>query len=79
MRAFSAVLAADPLPAPHFRCMIRTCRSAIYAVLLVSLAGCGGTDSPTDPPVATTLTLSSTTLSFSSLGETQQLTATVRD
>ena len=79
MRAFSAVLAADPLPTPHFRCRIRTCRSAIYAVLLVSLAGCGGTDSTTDPPVATTLTLSSTTLSFSSLGETQQLTATVRD
>ena len=44
------------------------------------LGACGGTDSPSDTgPVATTVILSSATLSFSSVGETQQLTATVRD
>jgi len=48
----------------------------LLAVLLVNLAGCGGT---TDPSVATSVTLSPTTLSFSSLGDTEQLTATVRD
>ena len=48
----------------------------LLTVLLVNLAGCGGT---TDPPVATTVMLSPTTLSFSSFGETQQLTATVLD
>ena len=48
----------------------------LLTVLLVNLAGCGGT---TDPLVATTVLLLPTTLSFSSLGETQQLTATVLD
>ena len=48
----------------------------LLTVLLVNLAGCGGT---TDPSVATSVTLSPTTLSFSSLGDTEQLTATVRD
>ncbi len=54
----------------------------VLTLLLLILAGCDGTESPTettDTPVATTVTLSATTLSFSSLGDTQQLTATVRD
>ena len=64
--------------------MIRTHTRGLLRLLLVSLAGCGGTESPietTEPPtpVATTLTLSETALSFSSLGGTEQLTATVRD
>ena len=53
----------------------------LLTLLLLSLAGCGGTDSLTDPvtSVATTVLLSATTLSFSSFGDSQQLTATVRD
>ena len=57
--------------------------------LLLFLAACGGSDagSPTEPPtpptppahIATTLTLSGTVLAFFWLGETQQLSATVRD
>ena len=59
---------------------------AVGVALLLSLSilSCGSDaagpaqgDAPT--PVATTLTLSATVLSFSSLGETEQLTATVRD
>ena len=54
----------------------------VVGVVLVSLSilGCGS-DAPVGPPtpVATTLTLSATVLSFSSLGTTEQLTATVRD
>ncbi len=47
----------------------------LLTVLLVNLAGCGFID----PSVATTVTLSPTTLSFSRFLETQQLTATVLD
>ena len=57
--------------------------------LLLFLAACSGSDagSPTEPPtpptppahIATTLTLSGTVLAFFWLGETQQLSATVRD
>lgn len=62
--------------------MTRAHLRGLAAVLLVNLAGCGGTESPTSPgevetPLATTVALSSTALSFSSFGETQQLTATV--
>ena len=59
----------------------------VGVTLLVSLSilGCGsespaspaGGDAPT--PVATTLTLSASVLSFSSLGATEQLTPTVLD
>ena len=54
----------------------------LLTLLLLSLAGCGETKTPTetaDPPVATTVTVSPTTFSFSSFGDTQQLTATVAD
>ncbi len=52
----------------------------LLTLLLLSLAACGGTESPTEAgPVATTVAISPTTLSFSSIGETQQLTASVRD
>ena len=52
-------------------------------LLLLVACGDGGT-TPTSPPtpptpVATSITLSTTSLSFSSLGATQQLTATVKD
>jgi len=55
----------------------------LSAVLLLAACGDGGT-TPTSPPtpptpVATSITLSATSLSFSSLGATQQLTATVKD
>ena len=58
-------------------------RSALrrwVSVFVVTLIGCG--TNPTDPdpdPVPTTVDLSPATLTFSSVGETQQLTATVRD
>ena len=55
-------------------------------VALGLLTACGGTDSPTEPPVtdppvlvATAITLSASSVSLSSLGETSQLTATVKD
>ena len=55
----------------------------LSALLLLLACGDGGT-TPTSPPtpatpVATSITLSETTLSFSSLGETSQLSATVKD
>ncbi len=55
----------------------------LIAVLLLAACGDGGT-TPTSPPtpptpVATSITLSATTLSFASLGETSQLSATVKD
>ena len=65
---------ADRLPVP----MPRPLRLAA-ALLIASVAiACQG-DNPTettDPPVATTVTLSATTLGFSSLEDTQQLTPT---
>ena len=61
-------------------------RGVIGVALLVSLSilGCqsdaaGPTDTDAPTPVATTLTLSTSALSFSSLGATEQLTATVLD
>ncbi len=56
--------------------MIRRVFLAFLVFGLVNLAGCGGA---TDPPVATTVTLSPTVLSFLSFGDTRQLTATVLD
>ena len=58
----------------------------LSAVLLFLACGDGRT-TPTSPPttptpptpVATSITLSATSLSFSSLGQTQQLSATVKD
>ena len=58
----------------------------LSAVLLLLACGDGGT-TPTSPPttptpptpVATSITLSATTLSFASLGQAQQLSATVKD
>ena len=55
----------------------------LSAVLLLLACSDGGT-TPTAPPtpttpVATSITLSATSLSFSSLGATQQLSATVKD
>ena len=44
------------------------------------LASCGGDGSPTEPtPVATSVTLSETSLIFTSLGATSHLSATVKD
>ncbi len=54
----------------------------VLTLLLLGLAACGEAKTPTetpDVPVATTLALSATSLSFSSLDDTQQLSATVRD
>jgi hypothetical protein len=55
---------------------IRTHLGGLLPLLLVSLAGCGTSDLPTETtnppiPVATTVTISPPTLSFSSFGETQ--------
>jgi len=55
----------------------------LTAVLLLAACGDGGTTATSPPtpatPVATSITLSATTLSLASLGETSQLTATVKD
>ena len=55
----------------------------LTAVLLLAACSDGGTTATSPPtpatPVATSITLSATTLSFASLGETSQLTATVKD
>ena len=58
-------------------------KNQLWAVSIVwFLAGCGAeTATPTAPvaPKATTVTLSATSLSFTSLGATSQLSATVKD
>ena len=57
----------------------------IRLTVVLLLVACGdGVTAPTGPPtpptpVATSITLSATSMSFSSLGETSQLTATVKD
>ena len=55
----------------------------LTAVLLLLACGDGGTTPTTPPttptPVATSITLSATSLSFASIGATQQLSATVKD
>ena len=49
-------------------------------VFLLLLWSCGGDGSPTTPtPIATSITLSVTSLSLASLGATSQLSATVKD
>ena len=55
----------------------------LIGLLLLTACGDGGT-APTSPPkpptpVATSITLSATSLSFASIGATQQLSATVKD
>ena len=61
-------------------------RTVAFSALLFSLllGSCGGEDTPTAPaptptPVATSITLSPTSLSFTSIGAPQQLSATVKD
>ena len=52
----------------------------LIGLLLLTACGDGGTTPTSLPtPVAKSITLSLTSLSFSSLGETSQLTATVKD
>ena len=60
------------------RMFLRLCALSVLTLLAVS---CGGGDSPTEPetPVATTVDLSSSSLSFTSLGASEQVTATVKD
>ena len=63
---------------------MRTHARGLLTLLLVGLPSCGESESPTDTndlptPVARTLTLSPTSVSFSVLGETEQLTASVLD
>lgn len=58
-------------------------RHLLLAGLLLGITACGGSE-PTSPPdnpspIATTVTLSATTVSFASLSDTEQLTAMVRD
>ena len=50
----------------------------VALLLSLSILSCGS-DAAGPTPVATTLTLSATVLSFSSLGATEQLTVTVHD
>jgi hypothetical protein len=59
-------------------------RKVAFSALLCSLllGSCGGEDTPAAPtptPVATSITLSVTSLSFASLGAISQLSATVKD
>lgn len=63
---------------------MRLHRAALLFALSGFLAACSGSDSPTEParpptPVPTTVSLSPATVSFVSLGATQQLSAVVRD
>ena len=51
---------------------------ASAALVACAVLACGG-DDPVDPPVATTVAVSPATATFAALGETAQLTATVRD
>ena len=58
-------------------------RTAAFSALFF-LGSCGGEDTPTAPtptptPVATSITISEASLSFASLGDTTQLSATVKD
>ena len=57
---------------------LRLCALTVLTLLAVS---CGGDDLPTESetPVATTVDLSSSALSFTSLGASEQVTATVKD
>ena len=56
-------------------------RQALFSVIIaagstaLALTGCGSTE----PPVPTTVQIDSSSLSFSSIGETRQLTAAVKD
>ena len=57
-------------------------KTVAFSALLFSLLlwSCGGDSSPTAPtPVATSITLSATSLSLASLGATSQLSATVKN
>ena len=54
----------------------------IHLSVVLLLAACGGPDDdilPPSPPRPTSVTVSPTSLSFTSIGTTQQLSATVRD
>jgi len=61
--------------------MLRDCARLCLAFLLIGVSGCSKSDpiTETEAPVATTVALSPATLTFSSLGESQSLTATVTD
>ncbi len=56
-------------------------RRPAAALLVLLIAACSGDDGPTQPlvPVATALEISAATVTFPSLTDVQQLTATVRD
>ena len=64
-----------------------TSKCTLPAIVFLTLAGCGGSGSPTGPqsptepetPVATTVTLSSSAVALSALGESEQLIAAVSD
>ena len=62
----------------------RLLRSSLLVVLSVSTVvgiscGDGGETTAPDPPRASSITLSPTSISFEALGQVHQLTATVRD
>lgn len=58
-------------------------RSLVALCMLLALATCGGSESPTqtqdETPVPTSIELSASEVRISRIGETQELTATVRD
>ena len=72
-------------PPRHLPHMMRTRSIARLTVLLTSMTACGETETATEPqtPIATSVTFSSGSLgfslSFSSIGATQQLSVTVGD
>lgn len=55
-----------------------TARSLLL-LLTVGLYACGGGDTPVDPPVPTTVTVTPSEVSFASVGDTEQLSARVYD
>ena len=62
------------------RSLTRRARLTMAVALCLALVSCGDGDSPTTPSSQpSAITLSASSLSFTSLGETQSLTATVHD
>ena len=51
----------------------------LVLLFIAGLPACGGGDTPVDPPVPTTITVTPSEISFASVGDTEQLSARVFD
>lgn len=66
-------------PPPHPPSRLAHRALLLLGTLLLTTCGDGTTTPPTPPPVPTTITISPSSVTFHSLGDTEQLTATVLD